>query len=180
MRKNTQKHTRDNLSRERWENAECKTWLALFTVPKLITNLQLWEFTTINMQGAEISKALSLSSLLPRSSHQSAIWWRTKHLAALSLDLNNCSQSNLALPGEPFNCQSPLARMKRSGDHYLCSEEPWSPHCWLLAAWAANTAGSQLSPGVMVQIRSGCHGAVIPVQSRLCFPSLLLPNESLV
>lgn len=55
------------------ENAECKTWLALFTVPKLISSLQLWEFTAINTQGAEISNSLSLSSLLPRSSHQSAI-----------------------------------------------------------------------------------------------------------
>lgn len=38
--KKTQKHTRDNLSRESRENAGCKAWLALFAVPKLISNLQ--------------------------------------------------------------------------------------------------------------------------------------------
>lgn len=39
-----------------------------------------------------------------------------KHSAFLSLGLDNCSQWTLALTGEPFHCQSPLARRKHCGD----------------------------------------------------------------
>lgn len=79
------------------------------------------------------------------------------------MDLNNCSQWNLALPGEPFNCQIPLARMMYSGQLYAAQRHlhPLSAVC--LQPEQQTLVSSQLPLGVMGQIRSGCHRFVVPV-----------------